>query len=167
MFPRISCRTWWRWRTSCGFPYRKPHTRIWLMQRAGNPGRTSVHGPITTFFKCFCSMCHQNSGQSAVFLRENLSPQQRPGAPHPRFPVKLNGFRAPLAPFLEERRIRGPVQCSVQEIRGISLVFREMWDTTALDHKLFPFQIRYPRDDPNYAAAASRFCRRCNNATSS
>jgi len=44
MFPRISCRAWWRWRTSCGFPYRKPHTRTWLMQRAGNPGRTSVHG---------------------------------------------------------------------------------------------------------------------------
>ena len=56
-----------------------------------------------------------------------------PGAPHPRFPVKLSGFRAPHAPFLKERRKRGPVQCSVQEIRGISLVFREMWDTANLE----------------------------------
>jgi hypothetical protein len=24
--PRISCRTWWRWRSSCGFPYSKQHT---------------------------------------------------------------------------------------------------------------------------------------------
>jgi hypothetical protein len=27
-------------------------------------------------------------------------------------------------------------RCSVQEIRGISLVFREMWDSTALSPKL-------------------------------
>jgi hypothetical protein len=32
---------------------------------------------------------------------------------------------------LKERRTRGSVQYIVQEIRGISLVFREMWDTTA------------------------------------
>ena len=25
--PRIFCRAWWRWRTSCGFLYGKPHTR--------------------------------------------------------------------------------------------------------------------------------------------
>ena len=36
-------------------------------------------------------------------------------------------------PFLNERRTRGRVQGCVQEIRGISLVFREMWDTTAFD----------------------------------
>jgi hypothetical protein len=58
------------------------------------------------------------------------------GAPNPRFPVKLSGFRAPYAPFLNERRTRGPVQCSVQEIRGISLVFREIWDTTNLSLNL-------------------------------
>ena len=33
---------------------------------------------------------------------------------------------------LKERRTRGTVKCSVQEIRGISLVFREMWDTAML-----------------------------------
>ena len=60
------------------------------------------------------------------------------GAPYPRFPVKLLGFRAPYAPFLKERRTRGRVQRSVQEIRGISLVFREMWDTTDLPVKLRP-----------------------------
>jgi hypothetical protein len=36
---------------------------------------------------------------------------------------------------LKERRTRGPVQSCVQEIRGISLVFREMWDTTGLPLK--------------------------------
>ena len=24
--PQVSCRDWWRWRTSCGFLYGKPHT---------------------------------------------------------------------------------------------------------------------------------------------
>jgi hypothetical protein len=46
--------------------------------------------------------------------------------------VKLNGFLALHAPFLKERRIRGLIQGCVQEIRGISLVFREMWDITGL-----------------------------------
>ncbi len=58
-----------------------------------------------------------------------------PGAPYPRFPVRLKGFDELHAPFLNERRTRGLVRCSVQEIRGISLVFREMWDTTALNLK--------------------------------
>ncbi len=52
------------------------------------------------------------------------------GAPYPRFPVKLSGFRGLHAPFLKERRIRSPCQRRVQEIRGISLVFREMWGMT-------------------------------------
>jgi hypothetical protein len=38
---------------------------------------------------------------------------------------------------LKERRTRSPVQSCVQEIRGISLVFGEMWDSTALTPKLF------------------------------
>jgi hypothetical protein len=44
--------------------------------------------------------------------------------------VKRRGFRELHAHFLKERRTRGHVQGSVQEIRGILLVFREMWDTT-------------------------------------
>jgi hypothetical protein len=50
--------------------------------------------------------------------------------------VKFGEFRELHAPFLKERRTRGFVQCSVQEIRGISLVFREMWDTTAPNPEL-------------------------------
>jgi hypothetical protein len=61
-----------------------------------------------------------------------LSPNPKPGAPHPRFPVEFRGFPALHAPLLKERRTRGPVQSCVQEIRGISLVFREMWDTAGL-----------------------------------
>jgi hypothetical protein len=49
--------------------------------------------------------------------------------------VKLIGFRELHAPFLKERRTRCHVQGRVQEIRGISLVFREMWDTTVLHSK--------------------------------
>ena len=35
----------------------------------------------------------------------------------------------------KESRTRGPVRSCVQEIRGISLVFREMWDTAGLPLK--------------------------------
>ena len=76
--------------------------------------------------------------------------QQRSGAPHPRFPVKLGGFRALHAPFLKERRTRGLVHGSVQEIRGISLVFREMWDTTELDVKTLSVVIRSEAEDPQF-----------------
>ena len=36
--PRISCRTWWRWRTSCAFLYGKAHTRPCLAQRGRKSG---------------------------------------------------------------------------------------------------------------------------------
>jgi hypothetical protein len=49
-----------------------------------------------------------------------------PGAPYPRFPVEFCGFPELHAPFLEERRTRGPVQCCVQEIRGICLVLADV-----------------------------------------
>ena len=52
------------------------------------------------------------------------------GAPYPRFPEKFSGSREPRAPFLKEKRTRYFVRRRVQEIRGISLVFREMWHTT-------------------------------------
>jgi hypothetical protein len=59
--------------------------------------------------------------------------------------VELTGFRELHAPFLRERRTRGIVWRSVQEIRGISLVFCEMWDTTAFDlHTLEPKGIAKP-----------------------
>jgi hypothetical protein len=65
----------------------------------------------------------------------SLSPPPKPGAPHPRFPMKYCGFPELHSPFLKERRTRGPVQSCVQEIRGISLVFREMSDTAGLSRK--------------------------------
>src|SRR5271156_6182549 len=64
-----------------------------------------------------------------------LSPPQSPGAPYPRFPVEFHGFPDLHAPFLNERRTRGPVESCVQEIRGISPVFGEMWDTADLPFK--------------------------------
>jgi hypothetical protein len=54
--------------------------------------------------------------------------------------VNLRGFRAPYAPFLKERRTRGFVRRNEQEIRGISLVFREMWDTTKPDVLSYCFE---------------------------
>jgi hypothetical protein len=70
---------------------------------------------------------------SRVALSSLLPVHKAWGAPYPRFPVRFSGFRKPHAPFLKERRTRCLVQCHVQEIRGISLVFREMWDTTAFN----------------------------------
>jgi hypothetical protein len=46
-FPRVSCEAWWNQGTSCGFPYRKPHTRTWVAPRAGNPGRPIFFVPRT------------------------------------------------------------------------------------------------------------------------
>ena len=62
------------------------------------------------------------------------SPPPLPGAPHPDFLCSfvgsLNFMRLSL-----KSRTRGPFQRCVQEIRGISLVFREMWDTASLTLK--------------------------------
>jgi hypothetical protein len=63
-------------------------------------------------------------------LLQSTSPATNPGAPYPRFPVKFIGFRALHAPFPIERRTRSHVQRCAQEIRGISLVFREMGGAT-------------------------------------
>jgi len=51
------------------------------------------------------------------------------GIPHPRFPVKVGGFRELYAPFLKERRTRGLVQRNFQEIRGISRKTSEILGT--------------------------------------
>jgi hypothetical protein len=83
-----------------------------------------IRGPKTSFFRLLY-----------------LNRPQIPGAPHSRFPVKCREFRELHAPFLKERRTRGLVQGCVQEIRGISLVFREMWDTTALNRATFNKQL--------------------------
>jgi hypothetical protein len=77
----------------------------------------------------------ETAGPSTATRFWALSPHQSPGAPHPRFPVEFRGFPELHAPFLKERRTRGPFQSCVQEIRGISLVFREMWDTAGLPLK--------------------------------
>jgi hypothetical protein len=42
---------------------------------------------------------------------------------------------------VKERRTRGFIQCRVQEIRGISRVFREMWDTADLHPQLFALPV--------------------------
>jgi hypothetical protein len=49
--------------------------------------------------------------------------------------VEFRGFPEVHAALLKESRTRGHVQSCVQEIRGISLVFREMWDTARLSPK--------------------------------
>jgi hypothetical protein len=69
--------------------------------------------------------------------------------------VRLKGFDELHAPFLNERRTRGLVRCSVQEIRGISLVFREMWDITALNPQTLTPQLTYRKLDgcPTFAEA--------------
>jgi hypothetical protein len=76
-----------------------------------------------------------------------LFPVTNRRVPTPRFPVEFRGFPELPAPFLR-KRIRGPVQSCVQEIRVISLVFREMWDTAGLP--LEPSRVSQLRKAPHF-----------------
>jgi hypothetical protein len=65
----------------------------------------------------------------------------KPRVPHtPDFLWNLVGSASYMRLSLEERRTSIPVQRRVQEIRGISLVFREMWDTTNLNLSSLTFK---------------------------
>ncbi len=69
-----------------------------------------------------------------------MSPQNHPRnktrVPHIQdFLCSFVGSLTCMRLSLKERRTRGPIQSCVQEIRGISLVFGEMWDSTALPPK--------------------------------
>jgi hypothetical protein len=58
---------------------------------------------------------------------------QRKGVPH--IPDFLWGWLDSVKFMrlsVKERRTRGFIHCRVQEIRGISRVFREMWDTATV-----------------------------------
>jgi hypothetical protein len=61
------------------------------------------------------------------------SPKRMTGAPYPRFPVKFVGVDEPHAAFLDESRTRGCCLVPRTGNPGISLVFREMWDSTDVD----------------------------------
>jgi hypothetical protein len=92
-----------------------------------------------------------------------LLPLYHRRVPHiPDFLWSFVGFPTLPAPFLKERRTRGPGRCCVQEIRGISLVFREMWDTEALAPRLF-WKVRFlPANKSSMATISplrSRDCR--------
>jgi hypothetical protein len=59
------------------------------------------------------------------------------GAHTPGFPVKFGGVDEPHAAFLNESRTRGRLLGPCTGNPGISLVFREMWYTTALNPPFF------------------------------
>jgi hypothetical protein len=61
-----------------------------------------------------------------------LFPSRMTGAPHLEFPVKFVGVDELHAAFLNESRTRGLLLVPRTGNPGISLVFREMWDTTVL-----------------------------------
>src|SRR5271154_1955026 len=61
--------------------------------------------------------------------------QQKLGAPLPRFPAEVCGVDTLHAPFLNERRTRGPLQHGVVGNRGQAFFWLE-WDTTALSLRL-------------------------------
>ena len=62
-----------------------------------------------------------------------ISPRHRStGARTPGFPVKFGGLDALHAALLNESRTRGRLLVPRTGNPGISLVFREMWDTTVL-----------------------------------
>jgi hypothetical protein len=99
----------------------KAHTRVLVEPRAENPDTWA-----------------ENDGAKPPKALENEYPQHIRGCTLPRFPVEPRGPNELYAPFLAERRTRGIIQRSEQEIRGISLVFREMWDTTSINQQLYP-----------------------------
>jgi hypothetical protein len=120
-------------------------------QRAGtkiSPARKGwVHRQAVERRRCgttlfVCSLGAADSLKRVGREMASSTGNRRSGAPHPRFPVKSRGFRTLHAPFLRERRTRSLVEGRVQEIRGISLVFREMWDTTVPDVRLCRLFIR-------------------------
>ncbi len=55
--------------------------------------------------------------------------ERRRGRATPGFPVEFNGVGEPHAAFLTESRTRGPVRCSVQEIR-VAHLFQPMYAKT-------------------------------------
>ena len=62
-----------------------------------------------------------------------LYPRHQCRVPHtPDFLCSFVGSQNFMRLSLKERRTRGSFESCVQEIRGISLVFREMWDTAGL-----------------------------------
>jgi hypothetical protein len=85
--PRISCRTWWRWRTSCGFLYGKPHTRPCPALRGRKSGYAPVPrhagaGGMTNWFGYRRPGTQTNLSSRPVDWRTSLlDRQQRVGAP--------------------------------------------------------------------------------------
>jgi hypothetical protein len=70
---------------------------------------------------------------SLLILREGSLPATDQRVPHtPGFPVKFGGLDALHAALLNESRTRGRLLVPRTGNPGISLVFREMWDTTVL-----------------------------------
>jgi len=67
-------------------------------------------------------------------MRPRPEPEKNHRVPHiPDFLWSSRGSAHSMRLSFKERRTRGIIQRSEQEIRGISLVFREMWDTANLN----------------------------------
>jgi hypothetical protein len=93
---------------------RVPHVRI------------SVHGPKTTFSNAFTS-------RATFALVAKLCPNHNSRVPHiPDFLWSLVGSANFMRLSLKKGAQAVVSGGSVQGMRGISLVFREMWDTTNL-----------------------------------
>jgi hypothetical protein len=68
-----------------------------------------------------CDFLLSSDGVDLTHEGEAPAPLSAPwtGAHGPEFPVGFNGFHKLHAPFLKERRTRGRIQGSLQEIRGV------------------------------------------------
>src|ERR1700677_529427 len=73
----------------------------------------------------------------------SLTCLRKMGGPHPGFPVKFVCVDELHAAFPNESRTRGRCLEPRTENPGISLVFREMWDTTALNRQLLAAQCAF------------------------
>jgi hypothetical protein len=72
----------------------------------------------------------------------DLSVRMSLRCPDPGFPVNFCGSAKLHAAFLNESRTRGRLLVPRTGNPGISLVFRDMWDTTALHLQLLTRRVR-------------------------
>jgi hypothetical protein len=88
-YPRISCGAWWNRRTSCGFPYRKPHTRPWVVPRTG----IRVSDPLLVR----CGIPRRSTGHFSTLLTKNIKVRA-----YPTSREKRARYGAPIGPWRGE-----------------------------------------------------------------
>jgi hypothetical protein len=120
MFPRISCGVCWIQGTPAAF-LTESRTRGRRATRAGNSGRTSVHGPKTISSNAFAPFAGCSRGNDPFPAEQNRSKELRPVIFVPRTRISCHGAQptSACAAFIKESGMRfAERQPTRQEIRG-------------------------------------------------